>query len=85
MCEDTITLKSVYLLLGGRLVERGWSVEWARLKDDLDVLEDVTVECAGQPFIIRSQTRGDAGKALQAVGVALGPTVRVAQNNHARA
>ncbi len=59
-----------------RLLERGWSVEWARLKDDLDVLEDVRVECSGQPFIIRSQTRGDAGKALQAAGVALGPTVR---------
>lgn len=68
-----------------RLVERGWPVEWARLKDDLDVLEDVTVECSGQPFIIRSQTRGDAGKALQAAGVALGPAVRVGHNNHARA
>lgn len=67
-----------------RLVERGWSVEWARLKDDLDALEDVTVECSGQPFIIRSQTRGNAGKALQAAGVALGPAVRVAHNNHVR-
>ena len=67
-----------------RLVERGWSVEWARLKDDLDVLEDVTVECSGQPFLIRSQTRGDAGKALQAAGVALGPTVRVVQDKPAR-
>jgi hypothetical protein len=68
-----------------RLVERGWSVEWARLKDDLDALEDVTVECSGQPFIIRSQTRGNAGKALQAAGVALGPTVRVAQDKLAQA
>ena len=68
-----------------RLAERGWCVEWALLKDDLDVLEDVTVECSGQPFIIRSQTRGDAGKALQAAGVALGPTVRVAPNSPARA
>jgi len=68
-----------------RLLERGWSVEWARLKDDLDVLEDVTVECSGQPFSIRSQTRGDAGKALQAAGVALGPTVRPTRNNRAEA
>jgi transposase len=67
-----------------RLVERGWSVEWARLKDDLDALEDVTVECAGQPFTIRSQTRGDAGKALQAAGVALGPAVG-AQDKSTRA
>jgi hypothetical protein len=68
-----------------RLVERGWAVEWARLKDNLDALEDVTVECAGQSFIIRSQTRGDAGKALQAAGVAAGPAVRTAQNNHVQA
>ena len=68
-----------------RLAERGWFVEWSRLKDDLDVLEDVRVECSGQPFIIRSRTRGDAGKALQASGVALGPTVRVAQASYARA
>lgn len=67
-----------------RFVERGWSVEWASLKDDLDALEEVTVECAGQPFMIRSQTRGDAGKALQAAGVALGPAVRQAQS-HAQA
>ena len=53
-------------------------------EDDLDVLEDVRVECSGQPFIIRSQTRGDAGKALQAAGVALGPTVRTAHNKPAR-
>jgi len=67
------------------LVERGWSTEWARLKDDLDALEEVTVECSGQPFTIRSQTRGGAGRALQAAGVALGPAVRAAQNSRARA
>ena len=68
-----------------KLIERGWSVEWARLKDDLDALQDVTVECSGQPFIIRSQTRGDAGKALQATGVALGSAVRMGQNDRVRA
>ncbi len=57
-------------------------MEWARLKDDLNVLEDVTVECSGQPFIIRSEARGDACKALQAAGVTLGPAVRVAQDYH---
>jgi len=71
--------------LQSRLAERGWSVEWARLKQDLEALEDVTVTCSGQPFIIRTQTRGDAGKALQAAGVALGPTVRTAQDKTARA
>jgi hypothetical protein len=70
--------------LQSRLAERGWSVEWACLKEDLDVLEDVTVECSGQSFIIRSQTRGGAGQALQAAGVALGPTVRVAPTKSVR-
>jgi len=38
-----------------------------------------------QPFIIRTQARGDAGKALQAAGDTLGPTVRTAQDKTARA
>jgi transposase len=59
-----------------RMDARGWRVEWQRLKDDLDALEEITVENAGQTFVIRSRIRGDAGKALQAAGVALGPTVR---------
>ena len=42
--------------------------------------------CKASSFaaIVRRQARGDAGKALQAAGVALGPAVRVAHNNHAR-
>jgi len=59
-----------------RMEARGWPAEWKRLKDDLDALEEITVENAGRTFVIRSRTRGDAGKALQAAGVALGPAVR---------
>lgn len=55
---------------------RGWRAEWSRLKADLDALEEIMIENAGRTFVIRSRTRGDAGKALQAAGVALGPTVR---------
>jgi transposase len=62
-----------------RLEARGWRVEWERLKTDLDALEEITLTSAGKRFILRSQTRGDAGKALQAAGVALGPTVRLAE------
>jgi len=58
------------------LEQRGWGCEWDRLKADLDHLQEVTVQAAGQPFVIRTQTRGGAGQALQAVGVALGPVVR---------
>jgi hypothetical protein len=59
-----------------RMATRGGPAEWERLKRDLDALEEITVENAGRTFVIRTRTRGDAGKALQAAGVALGPTVR---------
>ncbi len=61
-----------------RMAARGWTFEWGQLKEDLDNLEDIWVENDGTPFWIRSTARGDVGKALQAVGVALGPTVRFA-------
>ena len=63
--------------LQGRMETRGGSAEWERLQRDLDALEEITVENAGRTFVIRTRTRGDAGKALQATGVALGPTVRL--------
>lgn len=59
-----------------RMETRGWPTEWARLKDDLDALQEITVENSAQRFVARTTTQGDAGKALQAVGVALGPTIR---------
>lgn len=63
--------------LQGRMTDRGWTSEWDRLKQDLDALEEITVATAGKSFVIRSQTRGDAGKAIQAAGIALGPAVRL--------
>jgi len=59
-----------------RMSERGWNAEWARLKDDLDNLQEITVRADGQAFVIRNETRGDAGKAVQATGVALGSVIR---------
>ena len=50
-------------------------MEWNRLKLDLDELQYFTVHSAGKTFRIRTQTQGDAGKAIQAAGVALGPPV----------
>ena len=86
-CDDTIrghvfcSFLALVLLkeLQARLEASGWRPEWERLKDDLEALEEMTVVHAGKTFVIRSQTRGDAGKALQAVGVALGPAIRWAQ------
>lgn len=62
--------------LQSRITDRGWIVEWEHLKDDLDNLEEITVRAAGQSFVIRSETRGDAGKAIAAAGVALGAVIR---------
>jgi multidrug efflux pump subunit AcrB len=61
----------------GRWESRGLQVEWARLRDDLDALEEMTVTTNGRSFVVRSQTEGDAGKALQAVGIAFGLAVRL--------
>lgn len=86
-CDETIrghvfcSFLALVLLkeLLARIEQRGWRVEWARLKDDLDALQEVTVDGAGRSYVVRTTTHGDAGKALQAVGVALGPTVRPAE------
>lgn len=56
--------------------DAGHSIEWDRLKLDLDSLEEVEVDLKGRRFLLRSATTGDVGKAFQAAGVALPPTVR---------
>lgn len=86
-CDETIrghvfcSFLALILLkaLEARLAARGWQLEWQRLRDDLDALEEITVRTRGKTFIIRSNLRGDAGKALQAAGVALGSVVRLEQ------
>jgi transposase len=63
--------------LQSRLESRGWQVEWARLCDDLDELQELTLPLGEKTFAIRTPPVGDAGRALQATGVALGPSVRL--------
>jgi hypothetical protein len=63
-----------------RMEIRGWRLHWDRLRHDLDALEEVSVRSAGKTFVIRTRTLGDAGKAIQAVGVGLGPTLRLLSN-----
>ena len=68
-----LLVKSLYI----KMEARGWTdVEWARLRDDLDNLQDVNLELQGKRFVVRTTLSGDAGKALQAAGVALGPVIR---------
>jgi transposase len=60
-----------------RIERRGWTVEWERLRDDLEALEEITIRAAGRSFVVRSVTEGAAGKAIQAAGVALGSAIRL--------
>lgn len=66
-----------------KMEARGWRLEWERLRGDLDELQEFTVRNPGKTFVIRSQTLGDGGKAIQAVGVALGPPVRLLEAENA--
>jgi hypothetical protein len=83
-CDDTIrghvfcSFLALLLMkeLQLRLEKQGHAVEWRRLLDDLEALEEFTVTTSGKTFIVRTTTRGDAGKALQAVGVGLSPKIR---------
>ena len=62
--------------LWSRLEQRGWCIEWEHLRRDLDALEEITVTTHEKTFVIRSETQGVAGKAIQAAGIALGSIVR---------
>jgi Transposase DDE domain len=62
--------------LQARLEKRGHELEWADVICDLDRLQMVEVEQDGKRFLLRSEVQGTCGKAFQAVGVALPPTVQ---------
>ena len=54
----------------------GHQFEWAGIKQDLKALQPVTIEENSKQLAVRTQAVGVRGKALQAVGVALPPTIR---------
>jgi transposase len=58
----------------------GTVVEWDRLKRDLVALEEVEQDFNGKTFVVRTETVGDCGRALQAVGAAMPPTVRLKES-----
>ncbi len=65
--------------LQDRLEARGWAdIEWADVIRDLDNLHEIEAEFSGKRFILREECYGVAGKAVQAAGVALPPTIREA-------
>lgn len=65
-----------------RMEARGFSYEWARLRQDLDDFEEIQIEAVGRQVILRSIPRGQAGRALQAVGVGLGPALQLLEPTH---
>jgi hypothetical protein len=64
--------------LQDRMEQRGWAeAEWADVIRDLEQLDQTEVEATdGKRFLIRSEVKGWCGKAFQACGVAMPPTVR---------
>jgi transposase len=62
--------------LEGRLAARGLGLEWADVVRDLEALRVTTVDSGGAVCELRSAPTPVAGAVIQAVGVALGPTVR---------
>ena len=83
-CDETIrghvfcSFLAMVLLkeLMGRLEASGHVVEWQRLRDDLEDIQEVTVDTGTKSFVIRTAAKGDTPKALQAAGVALGRVIR---------
>jgi len=65
--------------LDQRLVSHGLQYEWAHIKQDLKVLQEVTLVEKGKSFIVRTECQGNCGKIFTAVGVAMPPTIRAVQ------
>jgi transposase len=59
-----------------RLLERGWTLEWADVIHDLDRLQEIEIRVQGKTYSLRTETKGSVGKLFQACGVALPPTLR---------
>ncbi len=62
--------------LQARLRAKGKPVEWADVLRDLERVQQVEVEHQGKRFLLRSQLTGSAGRAFQAAGAAVPPTVQ---------
>jgi transposase len=59
-----------------RLEEHGHCFEWSAIKQDLNALQEVTLEDRGKSLAVRTECLGICGKVFQAVGVAIPPTIR---------
>jgi len=51
-------------------------IEWSDIKQDLEALQEITLEDQGKKLKVRTQCLGNCGKIFKAVGVAVPPTIR---------
>ena len=89
-CDETIrghvfcSFLSLLLIkdLQERMEQRGWGeVEWADLIEDLEEVKEIRIETGNKEVLIRSKMGGSSGKAFQAAGVAVPPTVRITKRD----
>jgi hypothetical protein len=59
-----------------RIEASGQSFEWSDIRQDLESLQEITLEENGRRLAIRTQCQRTCGKVFQAVGVAIPPTIR---------
>jgi hypothetical protein len=62
--------------LDSRLEKAGNSLEWSAIKQDLEALQEITIEEQNKTVAIRTECVGACGKIFQAVGVAIPLTIR---------
>ena len=62
--------------LQDRLEAKGWHLEWRDIVGDLNELLEMEISVKGKGYIVRSETKGTAGKVAQACAVALPPVLR---------
>lgn len=83
-CDETITghvfCSFLALKLRKRLQDlieqRGWKLEWADIIRDVNEMTEVNVTHHKDKFILRTETKGVAGKVFKAAGVALPPVLK---------
>jgi transposase len=57
--------------LHDRIEQKGWKLEWANVVEDVDALEEITLDHQGKELTLRTEVKGVAGKVFQAARVAL--------------
>lgn len=62
--------------LEDRLERKGWTLQWADVIGDLEQLREIEINVEGKGYLLRTETKGTAGKIFQVCGVTLPPTLR---------